>query len=110
MAWEPPVDMYETDTEVVIRAALPHIDPKSLDVTVTQDTVTIRAETRSEQDEKGRTYYRRELRYGTFTRILELPAEVKGEGAKAAYKDGVLEVRVPKSERAKPTSVKVQVA
>jgi HSP20 family protein len=109
LAWEPAVEMYETDGEVVVKAELPNIDPKQVDITVTNDAITVKGETRQEEEKKGRNYYRRELRYGTFTRTLPLLTEVKSAEAKATYKDGVLEVKIPKSERVKPTSVKVQI-
>lgn len=104
------MEVYETEGDVVVRAELPGIDPKHVDITVTDDTLTIKGEARTEQDEKGRNYYRRELRYGSFVRSLALPEEVRGEQAKASYKNGILEIRVPKSERAKPKQVKVEVA
>jgi HSP20 family protein len=107
--WEPAVEMFETDGEIVVRAELPNVDPKTVDVTVTQDAITLKGESRTETEEKGRNYHRRELRYGTFVRTLPLGTEVKNGEAKATYKDGVLDVRIPKSERVKPTSVKVQV-
>ena len=80
-----------------------------LDITVTGDAITIKGETKNEEEQKGRNYYRRELKYGTFVRTLPFFAEVKTTDAKAAYKDGVLEVKVPKTERAKATSVKVKI-
>ncbi len=109
VAWEPGVEMFETDHEVVVRAALPNIDPKQVDITLTNDTITLKGESKHEQEEKNRNYYRRELRSGTFSRTLPLGTEVTSGDAKAVYKDGVLEIRIPKSERVKPTSVKVQV-
>ncbi|HKX17382.1 MAG TPA: Hsp20/alpha crystallin family protein [bacterium] len=109
-AWEAPVEMYETADEVVVRAEMPNIDPANVDITVTADAITIKGTVRQDEEKKDRAYYRRELRYGTYVRTLPLPAEVKGGDATATYKDGVLEVKVPKSERAKPTTVKVQVA
>jgi HSP20 family protein len=108
--WEPAVEMYETDQDVVVRAELPNIDPKQVDVTVTDDAITLKGETKREEEHKDRNYYRRELRYGAFVRTLPLATEVKSGEAKATYKDGVLEVKIPKSERAKPTSVKVQIS
>jgi HSP20 family protein len=107
--WEPAVEMFETDHEVVVRAELPDIDPKQVDVTVTSDAITLKGERKQEHEEKGRNYYRRELRYGTFSRTLPLATEVRSGDAKAAYKGGVLEIRIPKSERSKPTSVKVEI-
>ncbi len=108
--WEPAVEVFETENEVVVRAELPNIDPKQVDIAVTEDTITLRGETKREEEQKGRDYYRRELRYGAFVRVLPLPTEVKGAEAKAVYKDGVLEVKIPKSARAKPIAVKVQAA
>ncbi len=109
LAWAPAVEMFETDGEVVVKAELPNVDPKQVDITVTNDAITLRGETKREEEQKGRDYYTRELRYGTFTRTVPLLTEVKSGDAKATYKDGVLEVRIPKSDRVKPTSVKVQV-
>jgi HSP20 family protein len=109
MVWEPPVEMFETDTEVVVKAALSDIDPKQVEITVTNDAITLKGETKHEEEHKERDYYKREMQYGTFLRTLPFLAEVKSTEAKATYKDGVLEVKVPKSERAKATSVKVKV-
>jgi len=109
-AWKPAVEMYETNDEVVVRAEMPNVDPSNVDVTVANDALTIKGTVRQEEEKKDRAYFRRELRYGYYVRTLPLPAEVTGADAKATYKDGVLEVKIPKSERAKPTSVKVQVA
>ncbi|HLW61271.1 MAG TPA: Hsp20/alpha crystallin family protein [bacterium] len=108
-AWEPAVEMFETDGEIVVRAELPNIDPTQVDITVTNDAVTLRGQTKTEEEHKGRNYVRRELRTGTFMRTLPLLTEVNSGDAKATYRDGVLEVKIPKSERVKPTSVKVQV-
>ena len=107
--WEPAVEMYETESEVVVKVALPNIDPKQVEITVTNEAITLKGETKHEEERKGRNYYRRELQYGAFVRMLPLLTEVKGAEAKATYKDGVLEIKVPKSERAKATAVKVKV-
>lgn len=109
MAWEPAVEMYETENDVVVKAEMPNIDPKNVDITVTNDSITLKGETKHEEEHKDRNYYRRELRYGAFSRTLPLGTEVTAAEAKATYKDGVLEVKIPKSERVKPTSVKVQI-
>ncbi|TMI84114.1 MAG: Hsp20/alpha crystallin family protein [Bacillati bacterium ANGP1] len=106
---EPAVEMFETEQDVVVRAEMPNVDPKNVDVTVTDGAITLRGQTKHEEEQKGRNYYRRELRSGSFTRTLPLPTEVKSAEAKATYKDGMLEVKIPKSERVRPTSVKVQV-
>jgi HSP20 family protein len=109
-AWEPAVEVFETNNDVVVRAELPGIDPKNVEITVTDDTLTLQGEVRLEREDKGRNYVRRELRYGSFLRSLALPGEVKGDQATASYENGMWEIRVPKSERAKPNSVKVEVA
>lgn len=109
-AWEAPVELYETGDEVVVRAEMPNVDPANVEVTVTNEAITLKGTVRRDEEKKDRAYYRRELRYGSYVRTLPLPAEVKGGEAKATYKDGVLEVKIPKSEHAKPTTVKVQVA
>lgn len=107
--WQPAVEVYETDTEYVVRAALPGVDPKSIDVEVTDDALTLKAERREEQEERGRNYLRREFRYGLFQRTLPLPGGVQADRAKATYKDGVLEVHVPKTEQAQARKVQVQI-
>src|SRR5579864_2211382 len=67
-AWEPAVEMYETGDEVVVRAEMPNVDPANVDVTVTQEAVTIKGTVRQEQERKDRSYHRRELRYGSYVR------------------------------------------
>lgn len=108
--WKPAVEMFETDGEFVVRAELPNIDPKNVEITVTEDTITLRGETKHEEEQKNRNYYYRELLSGTFTRTLKLPMPVKSTEAKAVYKDGVLEVKIPKAAQVKPVPVKVQTA
>ena len=110
VVWQPAIEAYETDGDVVVRAELPGIDPKQVEISVTEDTLTLKGEAKSEQEEKKRNYYRRELRYGSFVRSIALPSGVQGDKASASYKNGILEIRVPKSERAKPKAVKVEVA
>ena len=110
VAWQPAIEAYETDGDVVVRAELPGIDPKQVEISVTEDTLTLKGEAKSEQEEKKRNYYRRELRYGSFVRSIALPSGVQGDRASASYKNGILEIKVPKSERAKLKTVKVEVA
>jgi HSP20 family protein len=107
--WEPAVEMFETKNDVVVRAELPNVDPDKVEVTVSADAITLKGETKHEEEHKERNYYRRELRYGGFTRTLPLVTEVKSSEAKATYKDGVLEVTIPKSERVRSTPVKIEV-
>lgn len=109
LVWQPAVEISETDAEVVVKAELPGIDPKHVEVNVADDTLTIKGEAKAEQEEKRRNYYRRELRYGAFQRAIALPVEVKGDEAKATFRHGILEVKVPKAERVRPKPVKIEV-
>ncbi len=107
--WEPAVELFETEGDVVFRAEMPGIDPKSVNVTVSEDTLTVKAEVKAEQEQKGRNYYRRELRYGSFERAVGLPTSVQADQAKATFKNGILEIHIAKAERAKAKSVTVEV-
>ncbi len=107
--WEPAVELFETEGDVVFRAEMPGIDPKQVDVTVMEDTLTVKGEARTEQEQKGRNYYRRELRYGSFERAVGLPTSVQADQAKATFRHGILEVRIPKAERGRTKSIKVEV-
>lgn len=105
----PKVDVVDRDNEIVVRAELPGIDKKDLDVSMTDNTVTIKAETKKEEEEgeEGGDYYRHEISKGAFARTVTLPADVDTNKSKAKFKDGVLELTVPKMERAKRQSIKV---
>ena len=109
LVWQPALEVYETDHEVVVKAELPGIDPKSVGVTVTAEGLTIKGEAKAEYEDKGRNYYRRELRYGAFQRTIALPNEVKSDETKAIFKQGILEVKIPKAERVRPKTVSVAV-
>ncbi len=109
LVWQPAVEIFETESDVVVKAELPGIDPKNVAVTITPEGLTIKGDAKLEQEEKGRNYYRRELRYGAFQRTVPLPTEVKSDETKATFRHGILEVKVPKAERVKPRTVKVDV-
>lgn len=103
----PKVDVVERDAEVVIRAELPGVNKDDIDVSMTDNTVTIKGSTSHEEKEEKGEYYRCEISRGSFSRTLALPAEVDGAKAKASFKDGILELVAPKIEKAKRHSVKV---
>jgi len=103
------VDVYEDQDDVVVKADLPGLTKEDISVTLTGTTLTIRGEKRKEEEVKEENYYRSERSYGAFSRTVELPAEVKSEQVKARFKDGVLEVRLPKTEDAKKKQVKVKI-
>ena len=102
-----PVDVYETDDEVVVTASLPGIKPEDIDISVTGQLLTITGEAKEEVDEKAQGYYRRERRAGTFHRHLTLPTEVESASADAAFDHGVLRLTLPKIEAMKPKTIKV---
>lgn len=105
----PSVDIEETDGMVVVRAELPGVKKEDLEIEVMPDTLTIKAETKEEKEEKGKRYYRKERAWGMFQRMVPLPVEVKSSEAKASLKDGVLEVILPKvAEEKKAESVKIK--
>ncbi len=104
----PNVDVIDRDEEVVVRAELPGVDKKDLDVSLSENTVTIKGSTQREEKEEQGDYYRREISQASFARTVTLPAEVDGERAKATFKDGVLELVLPKREKAKRQSIKVE--
>lgn len=97
-AWTPACDIYETDKEVVVKANLPGVSKDNVEVVVTEDAVTIKGEAKEESEVKEKNYYRKELSYGAFQRVIPLPVPVKSDEAKATFKDGILEIRAPKQE------------
>ncbi len=104
----PRVDVVNRDTEIVVRAEVPGVDKDNLDVSLTGNTITIKGSTRHEEKEEKGDYYRAEMSRGSFTRTVTLPAEVDGAQAKATFKDGVLEVTLPKVEAAQRRPIKVE--
>jgi len=83
---------------VVVKANLPGVSKDNVEVVVTEDAVTIKGEAKEESEVKEKNYYRKELSYGAFQRVIPLPVPVKSDEAKATFKDGILEIRAPKQE------------
>ena len=108
-AWAPAVDILEKDNEIVLRADLPGIDPKDVDIQVQNGTLTLRGERKFESDVKEDNFRRVERVYGSFVRSFSLPQSVHSEKVGAEYKNGVLEVTLPKRPEAKPKQIKVAV-
>jgi HSP20 family protein len=104
----PKVDVIDRENEIVVKAEVPGVDKKDIDISVGEDTVTIKGETHHEEKEEKGDYYRCEISRGAFARTVALPAAVDGAKAKAAFKDGVLELTLPKIEKAKRHTVKVE--
>jgi HSP20 family protein len=103
----PKVDVIDRDSEVLVRAEVPGVDKKDLDISVAENAVTIRGETRKEEKEEKGEYYRCEISTGSFARTVALPAEVDADKAKASFKDGVLELTLPKLAKSKKRSIKI---
>lgn len=104
-----PIDMYETQNEIVIRAQLPGVKPDEADISITEDILTIKAEKKEAETAKDRNYLRKENRYGALSRSINLPAEVKADKANATFENGILTLNLPKAETAKSKQIKVQV-
>ncbi len=105
----PPVDVYEEKDAVMVKAELPGMSKEDIEVNLTGSTLSIKGEKKREEEVKEADYHRSERSYGAIVRTIELPAEVKAEAAEATFKEGVLNIRLPKTEQAKPKQVKVKV-
>ena len=95
----PKIDVIDREAEVLVKAELPGVDKKDVDISVGEDSLTIRGETRHEEKEEKGDYYRSEITRGSFSRTVALPATVDAAGAKAAMDNGVLEITLPKVEK-----------
>jgi len=107
--WTPSVDISETENELVLKADLPQVNLKDIDIQIENGTLSLKGERKFEKDDKVRGYHRIERSYGSFARYFTLPDTVETENVRAEYKDGVLTLTLPKKEVAKPKSIKVQV-
>jgi HSP20 family protein len=103
----PKVDVIDRDDEVFIKAELPGIEKEDIDVSMTDHTITIKGSSKKEEKEEKGDYYRCEITQGAFSRSLSLPAEVNIDKSKAKFKDGVLELTLPKMESAKRRNIEV---
>ena len=107
--WVPPVDIRETENELVVKADIPDVKFEDIDVRLENGALTLRGERKFEAKEEKSGWHRVERSYGVFQRVFDLPDTVEAEGVKADYKNGVLTVTLPKKEIAKPKQIKVQV-
>jgi HSP20 family protein len=108
--WTPSVDISETEGEYQIKAEIPDVKKEDVKVTVEDGVLTIQGERKHEVEEKGKKYHRIERSYGSFVRTFSLPDVIEADKVKAEFKDGVLNLHLPKSEKAKPKSIEVKVA
>ncbi|MEW6117772.1 MAG: Hsp20/alpha crystallin family protein [Nitrospirota bacterium] len=105
----PSVDIYEEDGDVVVKAELPGMKKEDISIDLTDHTITISGEKKEEEKVEEKNFYRHERFYGSFVRSFDIPTDVKADEAKAKFKDGVLEVRLPKTEEAKQKVKKVAI-
>jgi HSP20 family protein len=109
-AWIPAVDIFETNEAIVLKAELPGITAQDISVEVKDNTLTLKGEKKFEKEVKEENYHRVERSYGSFQRAFTLPGTIHQEKVKAKFKDGILEITLPKVEEAKPKQVKVEIS
>jgi HSP20 family protein len=105
--WVPSVDMFDRDDKVVIKAELPGLEKKDINLEINNGVLTLKGERKYDNEVKEENFYRREMCYGKFIRSFTLPAEVDADKIKAEFQNGLLTVEVPKSEERKPKQIKV---
>jgi HSP20 family protein len=108
-AWVPPVDMYATKDDLVLTVELPGVSEKDVSVSITADLLTVKGERRCEPQVKEQDLLHLERTYGKFERLIQLPMAVQADRVKATYRDGVLEIRLPKAEELKPKEIKIDI-
>jgi HSP20 family protein len=109
--WSPPVDIYETENELVLKADVPDVDPKQIGIQLENGTLTLKGERKFEEQKNGQKgFHRIERSYGSFVRAFSLPDTVDGEKVKAEYTNGVLTVTLPKKEVAKAKTINIEVS
>jgi HSP20 family protein len=108
-SWAPAVDLYETKDDLVLTMEVPGVRDKDVSVSITGDLLTIKGERRFEHDVKEQQLLHVERAYGKFERMVQLPIPVQADKVKASYRDGVLEVRLPKTDEIKPKEIKVDI-
>ena len=105
----PSFDVSETDEDIIVKAELPGVDPKELEVNLTGSTLTVKGEKKEEREQKTESMHRIERSFGSFSRSVTLPCEVKKEKIEATLKNGVLNLKLPKAESSKKSSIKIDV-
>jgi HSP20 family protein len=108
-SWVPAVDIYETKEAIVLNVELPGVTKDEISLEVKDSTLTLKGEKKLEKDVKEENYHRMERTYGSFMRSFTLPSTVQQEKVKARFKDGILEISIPKAEEARPKQIKVDV-
>jgi HSP20 family protein len=104
----PAVDMFQTDNEIVVKAAIPGVKADDVQINVTGEVLTIKGETREKEETKEKAYHLREQRWGSFERTIALPADVVADKAKAEFENGILTITLPKAEEARPKTISIK--
>jgi len=108
-AWSvPAIDMYQTDDEIVVKAALPGIQADEVQINITGEVLTLKGETKYEEEKKEKAWHLREQRYGSFERSVVLPTDVVADKAKAEFENGILTITLPKAEEVKPKVINIK--
>lgn len=108
--WAPSVDISETDRDYVIKAEIPEVKKEDVRVTLEDGVLTIQGERKQEKEDKGKRYHRIERSYGSFVRSFELPSTIDEDRVKADFKEGMLTLTLPKSEKAKPKALDIKIS
>jgi HSP20 family protein len=103
------LDVFEKDDQLVVKAAIPGVKPEEVDITIQDDVLTIKGESKEDKEIKREDYYMKETRTGSFSRSIRLPADLDLQSAKADFKDGMLTLSIPKSKDVKPSKIKIPV-
>jgi HSP20 family protein len=109
LEWTPRLDLIESEAAYEVKTELPGMAKKDIDISLDRDVLVIKGEKKSEKEESGKHYHRREGRYGTFYRSIRLPGEVKEDNIDAAFKDGILTITLPKTEETKKRIAHIKV-
>lgn len=106
--WEPAVDVYETNNEIVMKVELPGLQKDNVSIELKDNILTIKGERKFEEEVKKEDYHRIERSYGYFQRSFSLPSTIQQDKVKANFKDGILDIKLPKAEKAKPTQIEIE--
>ncbi|HID98060.1 MAG TPA: Hsp20/alpha crystallin family protein [Thermodesulfobacteriaceae bacterium] len=106
--WVPSIDVSETDDSITVKAEIPGIDPKDIQISLSGNLLTIKGEKKEETEEKKKNYLRKETRYGAFSRTIRLPVVADADKIEAKYKKGILNIVLPKKEEEKPKQIEIK--
>jgi len=105
----PALDVSETANEVIVKAEVPGMEPKDIDISLSDEILTIRGEKKQEREDKEENYHLIERSYGRFSRSIQLPRDIQSENIRAVYKNGILKITLPKSQEAKKKEIKINI-